>query len=260
MTTELSDLDGDDDGALGALTAPAAAVGAHLDELRRRVVVCAAVFVPLFGLGMYLYQPLWLLVIAPLDRAKPDLLRFQALGPSDGLIMAMKIAMAFSLFITLPLLLAQLWAFVAPGLNVTERRWLYLGLGGGGVLFLVGAAFAYFVGLPFALEFLLPFNQTLAGWENSFTGAGYVDFVIACCAGFGVAFELPLVMLVLGWVGILTPETVREWWRVIVLVIVVLAAILTPPDPATQILLAVPLLALFVLGYWLLRWAGRRDA
>ena len=232
-------------------------VGNHLDEMRRRLILCLAVFIPPFGLGMYLYRFLWKLVILPLERVHPDLLRFQALGPSDGLIMAMKIAFAFALFLSLPVWASQAWAFVSPGLTSAEKRWLYIGLGGGGLLFLIGAAFAYGVGLPFALEFLLPFNQSLAGWENSFTGAGYVDFVITCCAGFGFAFELPLVMLLLGWFNILTPETIREWWRVIVLAVFVLSALMTPPDPVTQILLAAPLLILFVVGYCLVRWTAR---
>lgn len=228
----------------------------HFAELRRRAIVCFAFFVPLFGIGLYCYQPLWRLVIYPLERARPGLLCFQALGPSDGLIMTMKIGFAFALFLALPVWMGQFWAFVSPGLNHAEKRWFYLGLGSGSVLFFVGAGFAYLVGLPFALEFLLPFNQSLSGWENSFTGTDYVDFVITCCAAFGLAFELPLIMLILGWFSLLTPELLREWWRAIVLGIVVLAAILTPPDPVTQLLLAGPLLLLFLIGYWLVKWVA----
>lgn len=232
-------------------------IGSHLEELRRRVFVSLAVFAPLFILGLALYRPLWNIVIHPLNRAAPHLLRFQALGPSDGLVMAMRIAFAFALFLSMPVWLGQIWCFVAPALTVTEKKWLYLSLGSGGVLFIIGAAAAYFVGIPFALEYLLPFNQSLEGWENAFTGTGYVDFVITCCAGFGFAFELPLVMLVMGWVGILTPALLRQWWRVVVVLIFVLAAVMTPPDPFTQMLLAGPLLVLFLVGYWLVKWTQR---
>lgn len=232
-------------------------VGVHLDELRRRLVFSLVVFTPLFGLGLWLYRDLWRVVIHPLQRAQPNLLHFQALSPSDGLVMAMRIAFAFALFLSLPVWLSQAWGFIAPGLNGRERRWLYLSLGSGAVLFAVGAALAYFVGIPFALEYLLPFNQSLAGWENAFTGTGYVDFVITCCAGFGMAFELPLVMLALGWFGLLTPEMLRSWWQVVVLIIFVLAAVMTPPDPFTQMMLAAPMLLLFVLGYWLVKWTRR---
>lgn len=232
-------------------------VGSHLDELRRRLIVSLSAFVPLFVVGMVLYRTLWDVIIRPLERAGPHLLRFQALGPSDGLVMAMRIAFAFALFLSLPVWLGQLWSFIAPGLTGRERRWLYFSLGSGTVLFILGAALAYFVGVPLALEFLLPFNQTLTGWENAFTGPGYVDFVITCCAGFGFAFELPLVMLALGWAGILTSQTLREWWRPIVLLIVVLAALLTPPDPFTQCMLALPMVGLFGIGWLLVRWTGR---
>jgi sec-independent protein translocase protein TatC len=85
-----------------------------------------------------------------------------------------------------------------------------------------------------------------------------VDFVITCCAGFGLAFELPLVMLALGFAGILTPDGLRQWWRVIILVIFVLAAVMTPPDPFTQMMLALPMLLLFGIGFVLVRWVHRK--
>lgn len=229
-------------------------MGSHLEELRRRIVISLSVFVPLFALGLYLYQPLWRIVIMPLDRAAPHLTRFQALGPSDGLIMAMRIALAFALFLSLPVWLGQVWCFIAPGLTAREKRYLHLALGSGGLLFCIGAAIAYFAGVPLALEFLLPFNQSLAGWENSFTGRDYVDFIVTCCAGFGIAFELPLAMLTLGWFGLLTPEALRAYWRPIVLVVFILAAVFTPPDPFTQLMLALPMLILFAIGYQLVKW------
>ncbi|MCD8351254.1 MAG: twin-arginine translocase subunit TatC [Planctomycetaceae bacterium] len=234
-------------------------MGTHLEELRRRLIISLSVFVPLFVVGVVLYQKLWDAIIYPLERAAPHLLRFQALGPSDGLVMAMRIALAFALFLSLPVWLSQVWNFVAPGLTARERRWLYVSLGSGTVLFFLGASLAYFIGVPMALEFLLPFNQSLSGWENAFTGTGYVDFVITCCAGFGIAFELPLVMLALGVAGVLTPEGLREWWRVVLIVIFVAAAIMTPPDPFTQLMLGLPMLALFGLGYLLVKWVHRGE-
>ncbi|MCD8138606.1 MAG: twin-arginine translocase subunit TatC [Planctomycetaceae bacterium] len=238
---------------------PGRGMGSHLEELRRRLIISLAVFVPLFVVGVVLYQRLWDMIIFPLERAAPHLLRFQALGPSDGLVMAMRIAFAFALFLSLPVWLSQLWNFVAPGLTARERRWLYLSLGSGTLLFLLGASLAYFIGIPLALEFLLPFNQSLAGWENAFTGIGYVDFVITCCAGFGLAFELPLVMLALGVAGVLTPEGLRQWWRAVLLLIFVAAAMMTPPDPFTQLMLALPMLTLFGLGYMLVKWVHRGE-
>lgn len=234
-------------------------IGSHLEELRKRVLVCLAVFIPFFALGLILYRTLWDIVIHPLNRAAPHLARFQALGPSDGLIMAMQIALAFAFFLSLPLWLVQAWSFISPGLTGRERKWLYLSLGSGAALFAVGAAAAYFVGIPFALDFLLPFNQSLSGWENAFTGTGYVAFVVGCCAGFGLAFELPLVMLVMAFFGLLTPEFLRKWWRAVVFAIFVVAAVFTPPDPITQLLLALPLLLLFLLGYMLVKWVHREK-
>lgn len=226
-------------------------IGSHLDELRMRLVISLAAFVPMFILGFVIYQPLWKIIIRPLESTAPHLLRFQALGPSDGLIMAMRIAFAFALFISLPVWMGQIWSFIAPGLTGKEKKLLYLSLGSGTVLFVLGAALAYFIGVPFALEFLLPFNQSLDGWENAFTGTGYVDFVITCCAGFGIAFELPLVMAALAFAGIITASGVRAYWKIAILVVVVAAAIMTPPDPFTQMMLALPMIGLFAIGYFL---------
>ncbi|MCL2000999.1 MAG: twin-arginine translocase subunit TatC [Planctomycetes bacterium] len=235
-------------------------IGSHLEELRKRLIISISVFIPSFAIGLWFYQSLWNAIILPLDRAAPHLQRFQALSPSDGLIMAMRIAFAFSLVLSLPVWMSQVWHFVVPGLTAAERRWLNLALGTGSVLFGIGVATAYFVGIPLALEYLLPFNQSMTGWENSFTGPGYVDFVITCCIGFGLAFELPLIMFVLGWSGLLTPGILAEWWRVVVLVIFILAAVLTPPDPFTQLLLALSLLVLFLFGWRLVKWtAGRKG-
>lgn len=234
-------------------------IGPHLDELRRRLIISAVLFIPAFAVGLYLYVPLWDLLLIPLADASPHLLRFQALGPSDGLILSMKMAFAFALIVSSPVWIGQVWSFIAPGLSGRERRWLYLSLGAGVVLFLVGVLVAYWQAIPLALGFLLTLNQSLTGWENSFTGSGYVNFVVTCMVAFGIAFETPLVMMFLGWIGLLTPQGIKEWWRVVVLGVFVLAAVLTPPDPFTQLLLAIPMLCLFFLGYFLVRWTCKNE-
>ncbi|MDR0362391.1 MAG: twin-arginine translocase subunit TatC [Planctomycetota bacterium] len=234
-------------------------IGPHLDELRRRLVFSVLAFIPAFAVGLWLYQTLWDALLLPLRDASPHLMRFQALTPSDGLLLMMRIAFAFALFVSMPIWISQAWAFVSPGLSAGERRWLYLACGAGGVLFFMGVLVAYFGGIPLALGYLLPLNQTLAGWENSFTGGGYVDFIVTCCFGFGAAFELPLVMLVLGWAGLITPEGVRAWWRYVVLFVFVLSAVMTPPDPFSQLMLALPMLGLFFIGYFLVKWTGARK-
>ncbi len=240
----------DSDSALGEISQ---SIGPHLDELRRRLIIAAAAFVPAFIVGILLYTYLWDILLLPLADASPHLLRFQALSPSDGLILSMQIAFAFALIVSTPIWITQIWSFVAPGLTRHERRALYASLGSGGILFLLGVLAAYFYAVPLALGYLLPLNQSLTGWENSFTGEGYVGFVLTCCIAFGIAFELPLIMLVLGWIGLLSPEGIAAWWRQITLGIFVLAAVMTPPDPFSLLLLAIPMLGLFFLGFWLVK-------
>ncbi|MDR1612819.1 MAG: twin-arginine translocase subunit TatC [Planctomycetota bacterium] len=234
-------------------------IGPHLEELRRRLVFSIAAFIPAFALGLWLYRFLWDALLLPLRDASPHLMRFQALTPSDGLILMMRLAFAFALVVSMPFWAAQIWGFMAPGLNATEKRWLHLACGAGGVLFAAGVLAAYFGGIPLALGYLLPLNQTLTGWENSFTGSGYVDFIVTCCFGFGLAFELPLVMFALGWAGLITPGGVKSRWRAVVIAVFVLAAVMTPPDPFSQLLLALPMLGLFYIGYLLVKWTERSS-
>lgn len=252
-----ADEDGDDEGK-SILAKATDQIGPHLDELRRRLVISAVAFIPTFAVGLLLYRQLWDLMLLPLAEASPHLLRFQALTPSDGLILTMQIGFAFALILSMPIWVSQVWNFVAPGLTTREKHWLYLALGSGGLLFFVGVLAAYFFAVPLALGYLLPLNQSLTGWENSFTGSGYVGFVLTCCIAFGIAFELPLAMLLLGWLGLLTAEGIKPWWRVVTLGIFILAAVMTPPDPFSQLMLALPMLGLFWLGYFLVKWVNWR--
>ncbi|MDR3212162.1 MAG: twin-arginine translocase subunit TatC [Planctomycetota bacterium] len=229
----------------------------HLEELRWRLVISLAAFVPAFACGLLLYRRLWDILLTPLEKVDVSLVHFQALSPADGMILTLEVALAFALIVSTPVWVSQLWCFISPGLKARERRWFYLALGAGGALFFAGVLMAFYLALPLALGYLLPLNQSLTGWENSFTGSGYVNFIAGGAFAFGIAFETPLLMLVLAWLGLLTPAGIRSYWRQIVLGVFIMAAVLTPPEPLSQILLALPLLLLFGLGYLLVYWVRR---
>ncbi len=238
-------------------------LGDHLAELRQRLIVSLLAFGAVFLLGMVLYPWLWEAVRLPLawapavdGRPLPEIVQFQWPGPLEGFLTILKIDVLFTIVMTFPFLAYQVWLFVVPGLTRQERRALRAILSVGSLLFFLGVfvAFRYATGL--GMRFLVEFNQSLAGSSDQWRGDYYLGFLTMVCLGFGIGFETPLVMLALARVGLITPESILHYWRHALLGMVVLGAIFTPPDPFTQILLALIMTCLFFLGYLLARWFG----
>lgn len=239
-------------------------LGDHLVELRSRLIVCLLAVGSVFILFFIGYHYLWELIWLPMQRTAvlmnmpteklQELVVLQNLRPMDGFLIIIRIAAYASVIVTMPVLLTQTWAFVSPGLTLREQRaarWIFVA---GSFLFFSGVAVAFFYGIPLAFRFLLGFNQSLTGLEDRWTIDGYVGFVAMTCIGFGVCFELPLVMMSLAKVGLITPAGIVRYWRQSIMAMVVLGAVFTPPDPVTQLLLASIMIALFFLGYGLARW------
>ena len=180
--------------------------------------------------------------------------KMQWLSPTEGFVTVAKLNLCMALIITMPILIYEIWAFVSPGLTRRERRFILWICTAGSGLFMTGVTIAFCFGVPLGLQFLVLFNQTLEGSVNEWAPQFYFDFLTMACLGFGAAFEMPLVMMGLAKVGLIRPESIIGRWRQATLVMVVLGAVLTPPDPVTQVMLAVLLLGLFFLGYGLACW------
>ncbi len=147
----------------------------------------------------------------------------------------------------MPVIVYQALRFVSPGLRPGERRWLYLTVLGAFILFLAGVAFAYYVALPPALDFLLNFGNDLA--EPNIRVGSYIDFVTRLLFWTGVTFETPLVIMFLARFGIVSAGRLLHWWRLAFVAAFVVAAIVTPTvDPVTQSLVAGPIIVLYFLG------------
>ncbi len=236
-------------------------LGDHISELRQRLIIClVAVGVILLG-AMFFWVRLWHLALMPLQwtaaitgMPMAKLVTFRWDGPLDGFIAVLRIDLLFTLVLTLPLIIYEIWAFVAPGLTVRERKGIVTIFVAGSGLFLLGAAIAFRFAAPMGMRFLIWFNSTLENSSNLWTGKQYIAFLTMVCLGFGMAFETPLVMMALARVGLITPDGIVRYWRHAMLAMVVLGAVLTPPDPFTQILLASILAVLFFAGYLLARW------
>jgi sec-independent protein translocase protein TatC len=209
----------------------------HLDELRHRLIISVIGIGVGFAISYVFSQQILIL----LQRPMPTRLIF--IAPTEAFFVNLKVALYAGLFLSIPLILFQVWKFVAPGLYEHERRYSYPFLLISTVLFLIGAAFAYLVILPIALHFLIAQGGEL--WEPNITLSNYLAFCMRLLLSAGLIFEFPVLMYFLTKVGVVTPEFLVKNRKYAVLAAFTISAILTPPDVFSQILLAVPLFLLF---------------
>lgn len=235
----------------------------HLEELRWRIIkaligivvgtiVCWIFIDPL--MQEVLLQP----IITINQHLSPGQqpIRLQNLKPFGQVFLYMQVAIIGGIVLSVPNLLYQLWAFVAPGLMPRERKYIKSIVFFSSFCFLAGIAFAYFVMLPAALTFFAGFGSPSI--ENNIAISEYMSFIISVMLAAGLVFELPMVSWFLSRLGILTPAFMRKYRRHSIVVIFILAAALTPgTDPVSQILLAVPLLTLYEISIWVSAWAAK---
>ncbi len=225
----------------------------HFSELRRRILWTAVVFVGALIVGWYLSPWLQEFLTAPLLGVWQEG-AFIYTGLSDGLMIRFSLAVLFALLVVIPFALWQIWAFVAPGLHRNERNFIWPILIMSPILFIAGAAFAFYILFPFVFRFFLELNMSSPVPAVILPGArDYLSFAIGLLKVFGVAFQLPLVLVLLNRIGVLPRSRVVKMRRYAIVIIVVIAAVLTPPDVVSQILLALPMLALFELSILFMR-------
>ncbi|MDD5546924.1 MAG: twin-arginine translocase subunit TatC [Candidatus Omnitrophica bacterium] len=216
----------------------------HLDELRRRILVSAAAVVICSALAFWKVRLILSLLMFP----SVDHLNF--FSPAEAFLEYCKLAFIAGLFLASPVVLYQLWAFVSAGLNEKEKKVVMFALPFSATLFLGGVVFAYSFVVPWALRFLINFPD-----HNVFpilSISEYLSFVIMMLLSFGIAFELPVVVMILSKLGIVTPSFLNRNRKFAVIVIFIAAAVITPtPDAFTQCLMAVPMLVLYELSIWI---------
>ncbi|MBN3196737.1 Sec-independent protein translocase subunit TatC [Pectobacterium versatile] len=231
----------------------------HLIELRKRLlnsIICVlAVFISLVYFANDIYQ----LVSAPLIEQLPAGASMIATDVASPFFTPIKLTMIVSVFVAAPLVLYQVWAFVAPALYKHERRLMMPLLVSSSLLFYMGMAFAYFVVFPLAFGFFAktaPIGVLIATDINN-----YLDFVMALFMAFGISFEVPVAIVLLCWSGVVTPEDLKKKRPYILVGAFVVGMLLTPPDVFSQTLLAIPMYLLFEIGVFFARFyvgKGRR--
>jgi sec-independent protein translocase protein TatC len=184
--------------------------------------------------------------------------RIVGLRVEEGFVVYMKVALVVGATVASPFIFYFIWQFVAAGLYPHEQRYVHIFLPFSIGLFIVGAALAFFVVFRFVLSFLLSFYDWM-GIDPDARISDWLTFVLIMPLGFGISFQLPLVMLFLERIGIFTTKNYLGNWRISVLVICFLAMVLTPSDPYSMVLMAAPLIGLFFFGIMLCKWMPRRT-
>jgi sec-independent protein translocase protein TatC len=254
----------------------------HLEELRKRILYCLYAAIPALLLGFYFAQPILELItwhartlpisphrsplkigfspiIGPFVLFEPgeSASALVALSPTEIPIAWMKAGLLATLFFVMPFIMFQFWQFVQPGLKDVEKKFLIPFVLTSWISFIIGALFAYLVMLYFAVPFLANFGGGIA--VTAWSLANYVNFTLTMILIFGVVFELPVVAGLLSMLGLVTPQFLSKYRRHAILVIFVVAAVLTPPDPITQSLLAVPLIGLYEISIIVVRLTQRKP-
>jgi sec-independent protein translocase protein TatC len=221
----------------------------HLEELRGRLIKAVAGLVLTTTLSLIFTTDLLKWLIAPAGNVRPVFLR-----PQEGLVTYLRVALLSGVVLAMPLIVYQLLRFIVPALHPGEKRYLLFVVPGATVSFVLGAAFAYFVMLPVALQYLLSFGSEIA--EATWAIGEYVSFVTGLMFWLGVVFQLPLIVFILSKLGIVNSRMLAQNRKYAVLIIAVVAAVITPTaDPLNMLLVMAPLLVLFEVGVFVSRFA-----
>lgn len=225
----------------------------HFAELRRRILWVALIFVGAFGLGWFVAPAFQAFLTVPLMNVWVDATLLYT-GLADGLMIQFSLATLVALLITAPAALWHVWAFVSPGLKANERGFIWPAMVLSPILFIAGAAFAFYVLFPLAFRFFVELNQSAPVPSVLMPAVrDYLTFAIGLLKIFGVAFQLPLVLVGLNRMGLLTRATAVRMRRYAIVAIFAGAAVLTPPDIVSQVVLALPMIALFEISILFMR-------
>lgn len=229
----------------------------HLEELRKRLITCAIAVGVGFVISYIFAERLFQILVTPLTRIMPEGDRLIFTNLPEMFLTYLKTAFVCGILLTAPVLFHQLWMFIAPGLYQHEKKLAIPFVVFSTILFVGGALFGYFVVFPFGFKFFL-------GFANEYIQAlpsvkQYFSFAIKLLFAFGIVFELPVVAFFLSKMGIVTPEFLKKKRKYALLLTFVTAAILTPPDVITQLMMAGPLILLYEIGIFVARLARRKK-
>ena len=235
----------------------------HLTELRRRLLWCLAALAVAFFICLYFARDIFSILVQPLLKAGQGKLIYTDIF--EAFFVEVKVALFAALMVSFPVISIQLWRFVAPGLYAKEKKAFLPFLLMTPFFFAGGACFAYFFAMPWALHFLLSYQGNVGGiQQEALPGVGnYLNFVTRFLFGFGAAFLLPILLMILERAGIVTRDQLVKSRRYAIVAAAGISAVLTPPDAVSMMLLMVPLYGLYefaILAIRVTHWRAKRKA
>ena len=227
----------------------------HLVELRKRLAISIGSLIVMFFVMFYFHEPILNWIVEPLNMALIEVGK-KSVHAADGMVTTSQVGGAFFVAIkvsffaailgAIPVILSQIWMFIAPGLYANEKKMVIPFVVGGSVMFLSGVLFAYYIVTPFGFDFLITFGSfkftPLINIED------YVGFFTKIMFGFGIAFQLPVFAYFLALLGLVNDKQMMAFFKYAIVIIFIVAALLTPPDVLTQLLMAGPLIILYGLS------------
>lgn len=215
----------------------------HLAELRKRLFVSIVVILVMFLICFAFWQPILAWMIAPLKAVLPEGSNVIFTGVQEPFFTAMKVAFFAGFILSLPVIFWQFWLFVAPGLYDNEKKLVIPFVAAATMMFAIGASFCYYVVVPLAFGFLIAFGSALFTALPSI--GEYVGFFTKFLVGFGLSFEMPVVIFFFAKLGLVDDKGLKDFFRYAIVIIFTMAGILTPPDILSQFLMAGPLIILY---------------
>lgn len=232
------------------MTGNKATILEHLEELRRRIIISVVALVAgTVAAWFFSGQVLDFLTAGgpkPVQTAVAEVFMVQ-----------IRLSLIMGLILAIPVIIFQVAGFVLPALETGEKVYLYVFLPGSVLLFALGVAFAYFGVLPFALKFFLGFGGDR--FTPVISISSYIGFITGLIIPFGIVFELPMVVLILSKIGLVTPEFLSRQRKFAILIIFVIAAVMTPPDVFSQVVMAGPMIVLYEISIWISRLARKKK-
>ena len=215
----------------------------HLKELQKRLIYSIITLFVMFIITFTFWELIldWMLI--PLKEALPKGSDIVFLKVGEAFFTALKVSFFASIIFSLPIIFYQLWMFVAPGLYENEKKLVIPFVTSATIMFILGALFAYYIVFPFGFSYLINFGSQLFTAMPSI--GEYVGFFSKLMVGFGISFELPVITFFLATLGLVTDETLKGFFRFAIIIIFLIAALLTPPDVLSQLLMALPLIILY---------------
>jgi sec-independent protein translocase protein TatC len=221
----------------------------HIADLRKRLTISTITVVVMFFACFSFYEPILEWMMAPVKHALPAGTSMIAVEIQETFFTAMKVAFFGGFIISLPVIFWQLWLFLAPGLYDHEKKLVVPFVFFATLMFLLGAAFAYYIVVPIGFDFLIAFGNSVVSVLPSI--GKYVGFFTKLLIGFGIAFELPVITFFLAKIGLVNDQMLKDFFRYAVVLIFIVAAVLTPPDVISQVLMAAPLLILYGVSIYI---------